>query len=227
MDKLKKAVLNEAEKRDISIIEKRYENFLVDNEIRKFYVAKMIEPLISVTEEEIIEEYNSKKALYDKSKTQFEDVKDAIEGMILQQKIYFHEQQEIQKLVHNMEQKIYLSKEDIMMAGNNPEIFKLLLLNEIVKVEIKKTFFHVKYREKIEEIRDNIIYNIYIDKLSRERVVLDDVEVEEELGKNKEKYENFSQTVAKERAREFVYFVKMFTEKDKIKKEIIEKYNLN
>ena len=110
---INKAILDTAKKYEFT--EEEFDYFY-KNEKNKFFIAKLIENKIVVNENDVTEIYTKNKANFDAQNISFSQAKEIIQRDLLNQQVATLEAEELDKLVQEMEDKVEITKEEILFS---------------------------------------------------------------------------------------------------------------
>ena len=141
---INKAILDTAKKYEFTDEEKEEFDYFYKNEKNKFFVAKLIEGKISVNENEVTEIYTKNKANFDAQNIPFSQAKEIIQRDLLNQQVATLEAEELDKLVQEMEDKVEITKEEILFSKGNSEVLKTLIVGKIIAKKMEEKDFEEK-----------------------------------------------------------------------------------
>ena len=180
-----KAILKVAKEYKFSDEEKEEFEYLFTNEKHKFFIAKLIEDKISVNENDVTKLYTDNKANFDAQNIPFSQAREIIQRDLLNQQVAVLEAEELNKLVEEMEDKLEISKKEILFSKGDSEVLKTLLVGKIISKKMADEKFEDQEQNKkdLEVIRDNVYINYYLDLEVRKNVKVTQEEVAEIIKK--------------------------------------------
>lgn len=174
---INKAILDTAKKYEFTDEEKEEFDYFYKNEKNKFFIAKLIENKIVVNENDVTEIYTKNKANFDAQNISFSQAKEIIQRDLLNQQVATLEAEELDKLVQEMEDKVEITKEEILFSKGNSEVLKTLIVGKIIDKKMEEKNFEEKNKKDLEIVKDNVYINYYLDLQVRKNVVVTQQEV--------------------------------------------------
>lgn len=223
---LAKSVLNELKTYEFEQIEKTELEYITNVEKIKFYMSKQLEGKINITEEVITQVYTENKRHFDEQKIAFTEARDIIGNDLLNQQVQQLENEEIFKIVNEMEKNIELTKEEILYSNGEPTILRTMIMNKIILNKLEKSEFNVENSKILETISKNILVNYYIDSKVRKIVRVTQEEIEAEYNKQKENLKNIPSDQAYQQVTNNLLLARAEEERAKIINEISKKYKV-
>lgn len=223
---LAKSVLNELKTYEFEKIEKTELEYITNVEKIKFYMSKQLEGKINITEEVITQVYTENKQYFDEQKIAFTEARDMIGNDLLNQQVQQLENEEIFKIVNEMEKNIELTKEEILYSNGDPTILRTMIMNKVILNELEKSAFNVENSKILETISKNILVNYYIDSKVRKIVKVTQEEIETEYNKQKENLKNIPSDQAYQQVTNNLLMTRATEERAKIINEISKKYKV-
>lgn len=223
---LAKSVLNELKTYEFEKIEKTELEYITNVEKIKFYMSKQLEGKINITEEVITQVYTENKQYFDEQKIAFTEARDMIGNDLLNQQVQQLENEEIFKIVNEMEKNIELTKEEILYSNGDPTILRTMIMNKVILNELEKSAFNVENSKILETISKNILVNYYIDSKVRKIVKVTQEEIEAEYNKQKENLKNIPSDQAYQQVTNNLLMTRASEERAKIINEISKKYKV-
>lgn len=171
--------------------------FQEQNNILELYMRTKVEPRVMVNETTVLDEYNARKAFFEQNNIKFPEAREIIRENLIRQVNEGLFEDLVKKIMNDMEEKITLSKEDILFTKGNPELIKSVLLITALNENAKKDNFFEENKEEIELLKKDARLNYYLDKKIRSQISLTNDDVLEEVQRvSKENFEsvkNYSQ----------------------------------
>jgi len=174
-----KAILDVAKGYEFSEEEKEEFDYFFTNEKHKFFVAKMIEDKISVNENDVTKLYTDNKADFDAQNIHFSQAREIIQRDLLNQQIATLEAEELNKLVEEMQDKIEITKKEILFSKGDAEVLKTLIVGKIISKKMADEKFEEQNKKDLEIIKDNVYVNYYLDLQVRKNVKVTQEEIAE------------------------------------------------
>ena len=219
---INKAILDTAKKYDFTPEEKEEFDYHFKNEKAKYFIAKEIEGKISVNEDDVTRLYNENKAQFDAQNIAFSQAREIIQRDLLQQQLVVLEDQEISKLIEEMNKSVEITKEEILFSKGNPEVIK----GKIIEEKIKDTEFEKNEEDNLKIIEGNVYINYYLDLQVRKNVVVTQEEVVSIYEAEKGKLGNITPNDAYNQITNGLLNNKVNEEKIKIVNKISEEYKI-
>ena len=185
-----KAILDVAKGYEFSEEEKEEFDYFFTNEKHKFFVAKMIEDKISVNENDVTKLYTDNKANFDAQNIPFSQAREIIQRDLLNQQIATLEAEELNKLVEEMQDKIEITKKEILFSKGDAEVLKTLIVGKIISKKMADEKFEEQNKKDLEIIKDNVYVNYYLDLQVRKNVKVTQEEIAEIYENEKAKIAN-------------------------------------
>ena len=135
---INKAILETAKKYDFNEEEKEEFEYFFKNEKNKFFIAKAIEDKISVNENDVTKLYTENKANFDAQNIPFSEAREIIQRDLLNQQLVTLEAEELNKLVEEMEDKVEITKEEVLFSKGNSEVLKTLIVGKIIAKKMEE-----------------------------------------------------------------------------------------
>lgn len=223
---INKAILDTAKKYDFTPEEKEEFDYHFKNEKAKYFIAKEIEGKISVNEDDVTKLYNENKAQFDAQNIAFSQAREIIQRDLLQQQLVVLEDQEISKLIEEMNKSVEITKEEILFSKGNPEVIKGIIIGKIIEEKIKDTEFEKNEEDNLKIIEGNVYINYYLDLQVRKNVVVTQEEVVSIYEAEKGKLGNITPNDAYNQITNGLLNNKVNEEKIKIVNKISEEYKI-
>ena len=153
---INKAILDTAKKYEFTDEEKEEFDYFYKNEKNKFFIAKLIENKIVVNENDVTEIYTKNKANFDAQNISFSQAKEIIQRDLLNQQVATLEAEELDKLVQEMEDKVEITKEEILFSKGNSEVLKTLIVGKIIAKKMEEKNFEEKNKKDIKVTQEEI-----------------------------------------------------------------------
>ena len=223
-----KAILKVAKEYKFSDEEKEEFEYLFTNEKHKFFIAKLIEDKISVNENDVTKLYTDNKANFDAQNIPFSQAREIIQRDLLNQQVAVLEAEELNKLVEEMEDKLEISKKEILFSKGDSEVLKTLLAGKIISKKMADEKFEDQEQNKIdlEVIRDNVYINYYLDLEVRKNVKVTQEEVAEIYEKEKAKLGNVTPNSAYQQIANSLLNNRAIEERNNLINKIVEEYKV-
>ena len=223
---INKAILDTAKKYDFTPEEKEEFDYHFKNEKAKYFIAKEIEGKISVNEDDVTKLYNENKAQFDAQNIAFSQAREIIQRDLLQQQLVVLEDQEISKLIEEMNKSVEITKEEILFSKGNPEVIKGIIIGKVIEEKIKDTEFEKNEEDNLKIIEGNVYINYYLDLQVRKNVVVTQEEVVSIYEAEKGKLGNITPNDAYNQITNGLLNNKVNEEKIKIVNKISEEYKI-
>ncbi len=223
---INKAILDTAKKYDFTPEEKEEFDYHFKNEKAKYFIAKEIEGKISVNEDDVTRLYNENKAQFDAQNIAFSQAREIIQRDLLQQQLVVLEDQEISKLIEEMNKSVEITKEEILFSKGNPEVIKGIIIGKVIEEKIKDTEFEKNEEDNLKIIEGNVYINYYLDLQVRKNVVVTQEEVVSIYEAEKGKLGNITPNDAYNQITNGLLNNKVNEEKIKIVNKISEEYKI-
>ena len=209
-----KAILKVAKEYKFSDEEKEEFEYLFTNEKHKFFIAKLIEDKISVNENDVTKLYTDNKANFDAQNIPFSQAREIIQRDLLNQQVAVLEAEELNKLVEEMEDKLEISKKEILFSKGDSEVLKTLLVGKIISKKMAD--------EKFEDQEQNY----YLDLEVRKNVKVTQEEVAEIYEKEKAKLGNVTPNSAYQQIANSLLNNRAIEERNNLINKIVEEYKV-
>ena len=221
-----KAVLEAAKRYEFSKEEKEEFDYFFNNERHKFFIAKLIENKIVVNENDVTEIYTKNKANFDAQNISFSQAKEIIQRDLLNQQVATLEAEELDKLVQEMEDKVEITKEEILFSKGNSEVLKTLIVGKIIAKKMEEKNFEEKNKKDLEIVKDNVYINYYLDLQVRKNVKVTQEEITEIYEKEKAKLGNVTPNSAYQQIANGLLNNKAVQERNNLIDQIAKDYNV-
>ncbi len=186
----RKAILDRAQEEFFTNEEKLELGYLYDTERVRLYVSKYVNSKINVDESEILSIYETNKQFFEEQKIEFAQARERIQADLVNQKAVQIENEYINEIVEKMESDVKFSKEDAKISQRNPEVMRTILMNRIISEDMSRGSFENDEKVLLNEIKENVLINYFIDKSIRDKVSVSQMEVEQVYNDNKENFAN-------------------------------------
>lgn len=141
---INKAILETAKNYEFTPEEKEEFDYHFKNEKAKFFIAKEIEGRVSVNEDDVTRLYNENKGQFDAQNIPFSQAREIIQRDLLQQQLMVLEDEEVAKLIQEIEKPVEITKEEILFSKGNPDVIKSIIIGKIIERKIKEADFEKK-----------------------------------------------------------------------------------
>ena len=224
-----KAVLDVAKGYEFSEEEKEEFDYFFTNEKHKFFVAKMIEDKISVNENDVTKLYTDNKANFDAQNIPFSQAREIIQRDLLNQQIATLEAEELNKLVEEMQDKIEITKKEILFSKGDAEVLKTLIVGKIISKKMADEKFEEQEQNKkdLEIIKDNVYVNYYLDLEVRKNVKVTQEEITEIYENEKAKLGNITPNSAYQQIASGLLNNRAIEERNNLVNKIIKDYKVD
>jgi len=224
-----KAVLDVAKGYEFSEEEKEEFDYFFTNEKHKFFVAKMIEDKISVNENDVTKLYTDNKANFDAQNIPFSQAREIIQRDLLNQQIATLEAEELNKLVEEMEDKVEITKKEILFSKGDAEVLKTLIVGKIISKKMADEKFEEQEQNKkdLEIIKDNVYVNYYLDLEVRKNVKVTQEEITEIYENEKAKLGNITPNSAYQQIASGLLNNRAIEERNNLVNKIIKDYKVD
>jgi len=224
-----KAILKVAKEYKFSDEEKEEFEYLFTNEKHKFFIAKLIEDKISVNENDVTKLYTDNKANFDAQNIPFSQAREIIQRDLLNQQVATLEAEELNKLVEEMEDKIEVTKKEVLFSREDAEVLKTLIVGKIISKKMADEKFEDQEQNKkdLEVIRDNVYINYYLDLEVRKNVKVTQEEVVEIYEKEKAKLGNVTPNSAYQQITNSLFNNRAIEERNNLINKIVEDYKVD
>lgn len=225
---ISRALYNESLDISFSDTQKKEMWYLCENEIIKLFIEQTVKPRLAVTENDIIEAYNQNKEIFDKENVKFSQAREIIKQQLTAQVNYSLSEDLIKHLINEMDDKVSISKEDILFSHGNPDVLKTLIIINLIKENKKSQQFFESNKEIIDTIEKNVRVNYYIELKIRSGIEVTEEEVNNiyEKEKENEALAKLNENEAKNVIANQLIQLKSNILRNKISQEAYEKYNL-
>ena len=170
--------------------------------------------------------YNENKAQFDAQNIAFSQAREIIQRDLLQQQLVVLEDQEISKLIEEMNKSVEITKEEILFSKGNPEVIKGIIIGKVIEEKIKDTEFEKNEEDNLKIIEGNVYINYYLDLQVRKNVVVTQEEVVSIYEAEKGKLGNITPNDAYNQITNGLLNNKVNEEKIKIVNKISEEYKI-
>ena len=224
-----KAVLDVAKGYEFSEEEKEEFDYFFTNEKHKFFVAKMIEDKISVNENDVTKLYTDNKANFDAQNIPFSQAREIIQRDLLNQQIATLEAEELNKLVEEMEDKVEITKKEILFSKGDAEVLKTLIVGKIISKKMADEKFEEQEQNKkdLEIIKDNVYVNYYLDLEVRKNVKVTQEEITEIYENEKAKLGNITPNSSYQQIASGLLNNRAIEERNNLVNKIIKDYKVD
>lgn len=224
-----KAILDVAKGYEFSEEEKEEFDYFFTNEKHKFFVAKMIEDKISVNENDVTKLYTDNKANFDAQNIPFSQAREIIQRDLLNQQIATLEAEELNKLVEEMEDKVEITKKEILFSKGDAEVLKTLIVGKIISKKMADEKFEEQEQNKkdLEIIKDNVYVNYYLDLEVRKNVKVTQEEITEIYENEKAKLGNITPNSAYQQIASGLLNNRAIEERNNLVNKIIKDYKVD
>ena len=223
---INKAILETAKKYNFNDEEKEEFEYFFKNEKNKFFIAKAIEDKISVNENDITKLYTDNKANFDAQNIPFSEAREIIQRDLLNQQLATLEAEELNKLVEGMEDKVEISKEEVLFSKGNSEVLKTLIVGKVIAKKMSEENFEENNKDDIEIIKDNVYINYYLDLEVRKNVKVTQEEIAEIYENEKAKLGNVTPNSAYQQIANGLLNNKAVQERNSLIDQIAKDYNV-
>lgn len=223
---INKAVLETAKKYKFNDEEKEEFEYFFKNEKNKFFIAKAIEDKISVNENDVTKLYTDNKANFDAQNIPFSEAREIIQRDLLNQQLVTLEAEELNKLVEGMEDKVEITKEEVLFSKGNSEVLKTLIVGKVIAKKMAEEKFEENNKDDIELIKDNVYINYYLDLEVRKNVKVTQEEIAEIYENEKAKLGNVTPNSAYQQIANALLNNRAIEERNNLINKISEEYNV-
>ncbi|BBM52864.1 hypothetical protein JMUB3935_1844 [Leptotrichia trevisanii] len=223
---INKAILETAKKYNFNDEEKEEFEYFFKNEKNKFFIAKAIEDKISVNENDVTKLYTDNKANFDAQNIPFSEAREIIQRDLLNQQLATLEAEELNKLVEGMEDKVEISKEEVLFSKGNSEVLKTLIVGKVIAKKMSEENFEENNKDDIEIIKDNVYINYYLDLEVRKNVKVTQEEIAEIYENEKAKLGNVTPNSAYQQIANALLNNRAIEERNKLINKISEEYKI-
>lgn len=223
-----KALLYEAQQVEKSNEEKKEMLFLQENALVRFYVQKKLDGTVTVTNNEIQSFYNANRGLFaNQNEANSDNIAAQIYNFLHRQKLVANETKMIQDVISNFQGDLVLSNDEVKYMSNNSVRITAKYFDKIMLEEMKKEDFFTAEADELEEIKDKVQINYYIEKSLTGKVNVTEDEVKNFHEMNKESFLNFTIADAYTQIYNFLFQQKINNDRLEIMKKVVDKYKLN
>ncbi len=223
---INKAILETAKNYEFTPEEKEEFDYHFKNEKAKFFIAKEIEGRVSVNEDDVTRLYNENKGQFDAQNIPFSQAREIIQRDLLQQQLMVLEDEEVAKLIQEIEKPVEITKEEILFSKGNPDVIKSIIIGKIIERKIKEADFEKKEKNNIEIIESNVYINYYLDLQVRKNVVVTQEEISNIYESERGKLGNITPNSAYSQIANGLLNNKVNEERTKIVNTIAEEYKI-
>ena len=223
-----KALLYEAKLAEHTEQENKEMSFLQENALVRFYVQKKLEGTVAVTNEEIQSFYNANRGLFsNQNETNSDNIATQVYNFLYRQKLVANETKMIQEIIQNFQGDLVLTNDEVKYMSNNSVRITAKYFDKIMIEEMGKENFIETNKEEIDEIKDKVLVNYYIEKSLSGKVTVTEDEVKNFHEMNKESFLNFTIADAYTQIHNFLFQQKINNDRLEIMKKVVDKYKLN
>jgi hypothetical protein len=223
-----KALLYEAKQAERTEAELKEMDFLQENALVRFYVQKKLDGTVAVTNNEIQSFYNANRGLFaNQNESNSDNIAAQIYNFLYRQKLVANETKMIQDIISNFQGDLVLSNDEVKYMSNNSVRITAKYFDKIMLEEMKKEDFLTAEADEIEEIKDKVQINYYIEKSLSGKVNVTEDEVKNFHEMNKESFLNFTIADAYTQIYNFLFQQKINNDRLEIMKKVVDKYKLN
>ena len=223
-----KALLYEAKQAERTEDEIKEMDFLQENALVRFYVQKKLDGTVAVTNNEIQSFYNANRGLFaNQNESNSDNIAAQIYNFLYRQKLVANETKMIQDIIANFQGELVLSNDEVKYMSNNSVRITAKYFDKIMLEEMKKEDFFTAEADEIEEIKDKVQINYYIEKSLSGKVNVTEDEVKNFHEMNKESFLNFTIADAYTQIYNFLFQQKINNDRLEIMKKVVDKYKLN
>ena len=223
---INKAILETAKKYNFNEEEKEEFEYFFKNEKNKFFIAKAIEDKISVNENDVTKLYTENKANFDAQNIPFSEAREIIQRDLLNQQLVTLEAEELNKLVEEMEDKVEITKEEVLFSKGDAEVLKTLIVGKIISKKMADEKFEEQNKKDLEIIKDNVYVNYYLDLQVRKNVKVTQEEIAEIYENEKAKLGNVTPNSAYQQIANALVNNRAIEERNKLIDKISEEYKI-
>lgn len=223
---INKAILETAKKYKFNDEEKEEFEYFFKNEKNKFFIAKAIEDKISVNENDVTKLYTDNKANFDAQNIPFSEAREIIQRDLLNQQLATLEAEELNKLVEGMEDKVEISKKEVLFSKGNSEVLKTLIVGKVIAKKMAEENFEENNKNDIEIIKDNVYMNYYLDLQVRKNVKVTQEEIAEIYENEKAKLGNVTPNSAYQQIANALLNNRAIEERNNLINKISEEYKI-
>ena len=144
----------------------------------------------------------------------------------MNQQVATLEAEELDKLVQEMEDKVEITKEEILFSKGNSEVLKTLIVGKIIAKKMEEKNFEEKNKKDLEIVKDNVYINYYLDLQVRKNVKVTQEEITEIYEKEKAKLGNVTPNSAYQQIANGLLNNKAVQERNSLIDQIAKDYNV-
>ena len=224
-----KAVLSAAKEYEFSDEEREEFEYFFTNEKHKFFVAKLIEDKISVNENDVTKLYTDNKASFDAQNIPFSQAREIIQRDLINQQVAALEAEELNKLVEGMEDKVEITKKEILFSKGDAEVLKTLIVGKVIEKKMNDEKFEEQEQNQkdLEVIKDNVYINYYLDLEVRKNVKVTQEEIAQIYENEKAKLGNVTPNSAYQQIANGLFNKKVAEERNNLINKIVEDYKVD
>ena len=139
------------------------------------------------------------------------------------------EAEELNKLIEGMEDKIEITKKEVLFSKGDAEVLKTLIVGKVISKKIADDKFEEQEQNKkdLEVIRDNVYINYYLDLEVRKNVKVTQEEVAEIYENEKAKLGNVTPNSAYQQIANSLLNNRAVEERNNLINKIIEDYKID
>ena len=226
---INKAILETAKKYDFNEEEKEEFEYFFKNEKSKFFIAKAIEDKISVNENDVTKLYTENKANFDAQNIPFSEAREIIQRDLLNQQLVTLEAEELNRLVEEMEDKVEITKKEILFSKGDAEVLKTLIVGKVIEKKMNDEKFEEQEQNQkdLEVIKDNVYINYYLDLEVRKNVKVTQEEIAQIYENEKAKLGNVTPNSAYQQIANGLFNNKIAEERNNLINKIVEDYKVD
>ena len=224
-----KAVLSAAKEYEFSDEEREEFEYFFTNEKHKFFVAKLIEDKISVNENDVTKLYTDNKASFDAQNIPFSQAREIIQRDLINQQVAALEAEELNKLVEGMEDKVEITKKEILFSKGDAEVLKTLIVGKVIEKKMNDEKFEEQEQNQkdLEVIKDNVYINYYLDLEVRKNVKVTQEEIAQIYENEKAKLGNVTPNSSYQQIANGLFNNKVAEERNNLINKIVEDYKVD
>ena len=224
-----KAVLSAAKEYEFSDEEREEFEYFFTNEKHKFFVAKLIEDKISVNENDVTKLYTDNKASFDAQNIPFSQAREIIQRDLINQQVAALGAEELNKLVEGMEDKVEITKKEILFSKGDAEVLKTLIVGKVIEKKMNDEKFEEQEQNQkdLEVIKDNVYINYYLDLEVRKNVKVTQEEIAQIYENEKAKLGNVTPNSAYQQIANGLFNNKVAEERNNLINKIVEDYKVD
>ena len=138
-----------------------------------------------------------------------------------------NEAEELNKLVEEMQDKIEITKKEILFSKGDAEVLKTLIVGKIISKKMADEKFEEQNKKDLEIIKDNVYVNYYLDLQVRKNVKVTQEEIAEIYENEKAKLGNVTPNSAYQQIANGLLNTRAIEERNKLVNKIIEDYKVD